>query len=97
MDGIEQPQRRWSALRLFAMGVVLGLVALVTGIVLGIRSYDERFIYDNTNSFWDVVSWLSFALTMIGLLAVVTSIVGIVVVAVGRLARRASAGASRRR
>ena len=80
---------RRSALRLFAFGVVLGFLALLVGLGLGIWTYDKRFIYDDPSPVWETVSVLGLLMSLAGVVVVVVSVLGVAVVACTRALRRA--------
>jgi MFS family permease len=86
-------RRRLGAMGGLGLAGSLGWVLLLGGFVLGSRSYDERFIYDNQTAFWDAVSLFGALMSVIGVLLIVISILGIVLVAVVRLGRRAASSA----
>jgi hypothetical protein len=93
MDDVPELQDRAagrrSALRLFALGVVLGFLSLVVGLGLGIWTYDKRFIYDDPSPVWEAVSVLGLLMVLAGVVVVVVSVLGAVVVAITRSLRRA--------
>lgn len=80
--------RRVSTVGRFALAALAGLFALVAGLVLGIRSYDEKYFGDRADrELWDLVSFVAFLLTAAGFLAYVTSLVGLLVAAILRSVR----------
>jgi len=85
----ERSAGRRSALRVLAIGVVLGFLATAVGLGLGIWSYDKRFIYDDPRPVWESVSWVGVFMFLAGFVLIVVSILGILVVALIRLLRRA--------
>lgn len=81
--------RRTGAFGRLGLCFVLGLVAVVVGVVLGAWSYDERFFGDQQNrQFWDAVSWAGFVSIMLGVVLVAVAILGAFVLGLARLVRR---------
>lgn len=81
---------RWQRAGTFGrlgLTALAGVAALVLGMALGIRTYDERFIYDNRTALWETLSLIGFFLTLGGALVLVGSLLGALVVAVIRLFR----------
>jgi hypothetical protein len=72
-----------------AIGLVLGFLATAVGLGLGIWSYDKRFIYDDPSPVWESVSWVGVFMFLAGFVLIVVSILGILVVALIRVLRRA--------
>lgn len=66
---------------------LIALVAVVAGLALGIRAYDERFIYDNPAPVWDVLSLVGFLLTLAGALMLAGAAIGVLVLGAVRLSR----------
>ena len=85
----ERSVGRRSALRVLVIGMVLGFLALAVGLGLGIWSYDKRFIYDDPSASWVIVSRVGVLLFLAGVVLIVVSILGIPVVALIRVFRRA--------
>jgi len=85
----ERSVGRRSALRVLAIGFVLGFLATAVGLGLGIWSYDKRFIYDDPSPVREIVSWVGAFMSLAGFVLIVVSILGILVVALIRVFRRA--------
>jgi len=80
-----------------------GIGALVAGITLGVISYDKKYFPEGDDlaarlrgetiepsAVWEAVSLIGFLLTLGGVLAIVASVIGLVIVGAVRVVRRAA-------
>ena len=82
--------RLWARANVYGrlgLTALAAVAAVVEGIRLGTRTYDERYIYDNRTPLWETLNVVGFLLSFVGVAVLIGCALSAVVVWIVRLFR----------